>query len=191
MKLADGKVEAVFSSIPGFSAWWFQAVMGGWILPPPLFSSAPSELRSQGVPHPITAWNHEGLPASHYEKTASTFNPAPMCCVEAYSLTGWTVLLIPFNWQIQGSSTLKLSPSIHKFDNVFIHSGLSAEWAFARVVNIKICHFICESKHLVGHRAEFISPAPCSRLSSQSTLGWFFPKSLWLYRALRETKNNS
>ena len=50
-------------------------------------------LRSFGASEPGGPPSHNSLKSrrpssSHYEKTASTFNPAIMCCVEAYSLTG-------------------------------------------------------------------------------------------------------
>jgi len=41
----------------------------------------------------------------------------------------------------------ELSPSSHKFDDVFIPSGLSAEGAMSRVWRCRIRHCICDSKH--------------------------------------------
>ena len=42
-----------------------------------------------------------------------------------------------------------LSPSIHKYkyDNVFIHSGLSAEGALLMILTLRIRNCNCESKH--------------------------------------------
>jgi hypothetical protein len=43
-----------------------------------------------------------------------------------------------------------LSPTIHKFGNEFIHSGLSVKWAIVPIQSLKVRDRICESKNLAN-----------------------------------------